>query len=345
VTHCLKQLSNFIDAINIGTPIPEAKSMHVLPKANPLNVRIPTRNIVIPDVFDKLVSGNFTGYLNHSSPGFEASCIFSSGKLICVTCTENGIDTTGLKAISRMFDKVLGSGGEISVYRMTSDLAMCSHALLQGTNIYHSDDVRQVDIKGMLAQFKNAELNGAVLFSTSERHAMIFFKAGQPIGFYHDGAAAIESSPDESRKVAALPGARMDVYATKPLEKLIRYDLLSMIHLRGEWEAAVVRCAESGGNTEGGQNTGKDNVQLQKKLSDLIEDLQDVAMAYLSREGRLIVDSRLQEAGGSEILFNAEKRDVFLQNVAGDALQVDTQDHVDEMVNLMKSEIAGRLAL
>jgi TATA-box binding protein (TBP) (component of TFIID and TFIIIB) len=319
--------------------------MHVLPKANPLNVRIPARTIVIPDAFEKLVAGNFTGYLNHSSPEFEASCIFSSGKLICVSCTENGIDTTGLKAITRMFDKILGAGGEINVYRMTSDLAMCSHALLQGTNIYTSDDVRQVDIKGMLSQFKSAELNGAVLFSTSERHAMIFFKSGQPIGFYHDGATAIESSPDESRKVAALPGARMDVYATKPLEKLIRYDLLSMINLRGEWEAAVARFAESGGRTEDSQQIDKGNEQLQNKLTELVEDLQEVAMAYLSREGRLIIQNRLQEAGGSTILSNAEKRDVFLQNVAEDALQVDTQDHVEEMVNLMKSEITGRLAL
>jgi hypothetical protein len=319
--------------------------MHFLPKANPLNERIPARKIVIPEAFEKLVDGNFTGYLNHTAPGFEASCIFSSGKLICVTCTENGIDTTGLKAITRMFDKIIGSGGEINVYRMTSDLAMCSHALLQGTNIYNSDDVRQVDIKGMLSQLKSAELNGAVLFSTSERHAMIFFKSGQPIGFYHDGATAIEASPDESRKVAALPGARMDVYATKPLEKLIRYDLLSLVNLRGEWEAAGVRFAESGGKTQDTKNDAKDNGQLQKKIDELVEDLQDVAMAYLSKEGRLIIENRLHEAGGSTILFDAEKTDVFLLNVAGDAVRVDTQDHVDEMINLMKSEISARLAL
>lgn len=319
--------------------------MHFLPKANPLNERIPARKINIPDVFEKLVKGNFTGYMNHSAPDFEASCIFSSGKLICVTCTEDGSDITGLKAITRMFDKILITGGELNVYRMTPDVAMCSHALLQGTNIYNSDDVRQVDIKGMLAQFKNAELNGAVLFSTSERHAMIFFKSGQPIGFYHDGAAAIEASPDGSRKVAALPGARMDVFATKPLEKLMRYDLLSMINLRDEWDAAGVRFTESGGKTRESRTDAGDNGKVAKKLTELIEDLQDVAIAYLSKEGRRIIETRLQEAGGSTILFDAEKTGLFLRNVAGDAAQLDTPDHVDEMINLMKSEIAGRLAL
>lgn len=319
--------------------------MHFLPKANPLNERIPAHKIAVPDAFEKLVKGNFTGYLNHITPDFEASCIFAAGKLICVTCTENGIDTTGLKAITRMFDKILTAGGEISIYRMTSDLSMCSQALLQGTNIYSSDDVRQVDLKGMLSQFKSAELNGAVLFSTSERHAMIFFKSGQPIGFYHDGATAIEASPEESRKVAALPGARMDVFATKPLEKLMRYDLLSMINLRGEWEAAGARCAESGGKERDAGADAKDNQQVQKKLAELIEDIQDVAMAYLSKEGRLIIENRLREAGGSTILFDAGQTDAFLQNVAGDALQLDTQEHVDEMISLMKSEIAGRLAL
>ena len=318
--------------------------MHFLPKANLLNERIPAHKISIPDVFEKLVNGDFTGYVNHIATDFEASCIFSSGKLICVTCTENGTDTTGLKAITRMFDKILDAGGEISVYRMTSDVAMCSHALLQGTNIYHNEDVRQVDIKGMLAQFKNAELNGAVLFSTSERHAMILFKSGQPIGFYHDGATAIEASPDESRKVAALPGARMDVFATKPLDKLIRYDLLSMINLRGEWEAANVRNAESGGKAQDTQDEVNNIDQLPKKLAELIEDLQDVAMAYLSKEGRLIIEKRLQEAGGISILHDADKTDLFLQSIADDAVHMDTQEHVDEMINLMKSEIAGRLA-
>jgi len=319
--------------------------MHFLPKANPLNERIPAGKIAIPDAFEKLVNGAFTGYFSHTAPGFEASCIFSSGKLICVTCTENGTDTSGLKAITRMFDKILSAGGEISVYRMTSDLAMCSHALLQGTNIFHSEDIRQVDLKGMLAQFKNAELNGAVLFSTSERHAMIFFKTGQPIGFYHDGATAIEASPDESRKVAALPGARMDVFATKPLEKLIRYDLLSMINLRGEWEVAGIRFRESGSPPPAPQNDAATNDQIQKKLAELVEDLQDVAMAYLSKEGGSIIGNRLQEAGGSAILFDAEKTVAFLKNVADDAAKIDTPDHVEEMISLMNSEIAGRLAL
>jgi hypothetical protein len=334
-----------IDVTNIGNTSPEAFTMHFLPKANPLNEHIPAHKITVPDAFEKLVKANFTGYVNHSAPDFEAYCIFAAGKLICATCTENGTDTTGLKAITRMFDKILTSGGEINIYRMTSDLAMCSQALLQGTNIYSSDDVRQVDLKGILAQFKSAELNGTACFSTSERHAMIFFKNGQPIGFYHDGATAIEASPDESRKIAALPGARMNVFATKPLEKLMRYDLLSMINLRGEWDAAGVRCAKSGEEERDTGDYAKDNQQIQKKLAELIEDIQDVAMAYLSKEGGQIIENHLREAGGSTILFDADKTDIFLQKVAGDALQLDTQEHVDEMISLMKSEIAGRLVL
>ena len=188
--------------------------MHFLPKANPLYEHISAQKVIIPDVLEKLGKGGFTGYLSYSSATFESYCIFAKGKLICVISTEPGREKTGFEAISALFDKIITTGGEINVYRMTSDLAMCAHALVLGTKLFNGNEVRQVDIKEMMTRLKNQGLNGVVHFYTSERYAMIFYMNGQPIGFYHDGAKAIETSPEESRKIAALPGARLDVCAT-----------------------------------------------------------------------------------------------------------------------------------
>ena len=318
--------------------------MHFLPKANPLYEHIPAQKVLISDVLEKLGKGGFTGYLSYSSTTFESYCIFAKGKLICVISTEPGREKTGFEAISALFDKIITTGGEINVYRMTSDLAMCAHALVLGTKLFNGNEVRQVDIKEMMTRLKNQGLNGVVHFYTSERYAMIFYMNGQPIGFYHDGAKAIETSPEESRKIAALPGARLDVCATKPLDDLMHYDLLLMVNLGKLWESATAR------NTASRENEMKayisdDTVHDDKRLSELVDDLMEVAMAYLSREGREVIIKRLQDAGGSPILFDSAKTLIFLGQVEEDAKAIDSHARIDEMIDLMKSEIAGRLAV
>ena len=80
-----------------------------------------------------------------------------------------------------LFDKVISVGGEINVYRMTADLAVCAHALVIGTRLFNGEEVRQVDIKGVLARLKGQGANGVVRFYTPERSAMMFYKDGLPI--------------------------------------------------------------------------------------------------------------------------------------------------------------------
>lgn len=317
--------------------------MRFLPKANPLYEKISAAKVVIPDVLEKLAKGGFTGYLSHSAPGFEACCVFVKGKLLCAVSSAEGREKTGFEAIVQLFGKVSDVGGEINVYRMTPDLAMCAHALAVGPRLFRGDDVRQVDIKGVLARLKGQDFNGVVLFYTPERYAMMFYKAGLPIGFYHDGAASIESLPDESRKIAALPGARIDVCSTKPLEELLQYDLLQMVNLEKLWETAQSRKAAAP-RPEQPPRTDRSSAN-QQQLQELVEDLNEVASAYLSRAGRDIVEKRIKDGGGAALLLDSGKRADFLVVVEADARAADDHARIDEMIDLMKSEIAGRLAV
>jgi hypothetical protein len=328
--------------------------MYFLPKANPLYENISTEKVLLPDLLEKLGKGHFTGYLNHSAPGFESYCIFAKGKLICAVSTEGGRDITGFEAITLLFDKVFSAGGEINVYRMTADLAMCAHALLLGTRVLKGDEVRQVDIKSVLARIKSQEMNGVVRFYTEERSAMMFYKTGMPIGFYHDGLRDIGTSPDEARKVAALPGARVEVRSTKSVEELMLYDLLQMVNLHKLWEAAGIRRTPPQPRPAAAPATpaaGAPPVtiaatgQSDEKLVELVEDLQEVAMAYLSREGRVLVNKCIDEAGGNTALLDADKTEAFLRQIEDRARVIDNHARIEEMVDLMKSEIAGRLAV
>lgn len=318
--------------------------MRFLPKANPLYEKISAVEIIIPDVLEKLGAGGFTGYISHSAPEFEFYGIFAKGKMLCAVSKNAGRDKTGFEAIALLFDKVILVGGEINVYRMTADLAVCAHALSIGPRLISGEEVRQVDIKGVLARLKGQGTNGVVRFYTSERSAMIFYKDGLPIGFYRDGAGSIESSPDESREIAALPGARVEVCSTRTLDELMQYNLLHMVNLQKLWESARLRNAASLPKEERAVDSAV-STSSEQRLLELVDDLSEVASAYLSREGRAIVEKRIKERGGPSQLLDEANRTLFLAQVEADAMDSDSHARVGEMVDLMKSEIAARLAV
>jgi len=344
--------------------------MYFLPRANPLYEQIAAEKVVLPGILEKLAKGQFTGYLSHTAQDFEAYCIFAKGKLICAISTENDRAKTGFEAITVLFDKIFSSGGEINVYRMTADLAMCAHALVIGTTNLKEVEVRQVDLKSLMAGIKTQSMNGVVRFSTEERSAMMFYKNGQPIGFYHDKIRNIETTPDEARKVAALPGARVEVRSTKTVEELMMYDLMQMVNLPKLWEAAGARKAAAADKVTSPappqtaqpaqpavQITQQPEAQTapsqqappmdydEAKLTELVEDLKEVAMAYLSKEGKTLIEKHLGSSDAMVALLDEAKVEALLKQLEDEAMGIDSHARIDEMIDLMRSEIAGRLAV
>lgn len=319
--------------------------MRFLPKANPLYEKISANNVVIPEVLEKLGNGGFTGYIQHTAPKFEFYGIFAKGKLLCALSSTDSIDKTGFEAVVLLLDKVISVGGEINVYRMTADLAVCAHALTLGTRMFNGEEVRQVDVKGVLARLKGQNANGVVRFYTETRSSMMFYKDGLPIGFYNDNSNSIESTPDEARKIAALPGARIEISTTKPLDELMQYDLLQMVNLKKLWESAQSRSAVPHRTENATKPVTAVSSISETKLLELVDDIAEVASAYLSRAGRNIVEKRIKDLGGASLLVDDKKRSDFFAVIVKDAAAIDSDARIDEMIDLMKSEIAGRLAV
>jgi len=318
--------------------------MRFLPKANPLFERSPAGTVIIPVLFEKLHHSGFTGYVQHSTPEFEFYGVLAKGKLLCAHSSDGTGDKSGFEALVLLCDAVISAGGEINVYRMTTDLAVSAHAQIIGTRLFNGEEVRQVDIRGVLARLKSQRLNGVVRFYTTERSAMMFYKDGLPIGFYHDDAGSIESSPDESQKIAALPGARVEICTTRTLEELLQYDLLQMVNLPKLWESALARSAAARPKA---LHTAEPPVAPpdEQKLLELVDDIAEVASAYLLRAGRAIVEKRIKEQGGPSLLLDEVKRTRFVAQVEADSIELDSHARIDEMIELMRSEIAGRLAV
>lgn len=318
--------------------------MVVLPRSNPLYENIPAHKATLPDILNKMGSGGFSGYLSYLSPAAEAYALFAKGSLTSILLVEEQRRRTGFDAIAGLFELALRQEGQFNVYRMTTDIVMCTHALLHGEQILQPQEVRTVDLKAVLERMKLQTLNGTVLFSTAERNAMIFYKEGQAIGFYHDGAREVETSALESQRIAALPGASVEIRSSPPASDLMLHNLLEMVNIDRLWETAQKRTVGQPAPVTIEATTEEAN-DHHAQLQEIVDDLNEIAVAYLSRQGAAMVERLLTAAGGSAVLLDATKTSTFLAEVAKAGQAIDPEAKVGEMVDLMQSEIAGRLSV
>lgn len=316
--------------------------MLILPRSNPLYEHIPTHKIKLPEVLTKMGTGGFTGYLGYTSPTAESYALFAKGALISVLLIEGERRKTGFEAINGLFELVLTQEGQFNVYRMTADVVMCTHALLNGERVFQPQEVRTVDLKALLDRMKLQALNGTILFTTAERNAMIFYKQGIPIGFYHDTAKEIVTSPLESQLVAALPGACVEALSCSPISDLMLHNLLEMVNIERLWQAAKGRTV---GRTAPAAMPAEETGDHSGQLQEIADDLREIAIAYLSRQGASLIERLLEEGGGNSLLLDNAKTATFLAAIAAEAPSIDPEAKVSEMIDLMQSEIAGRLSV
>lgn len=318
--------------------------MLILPRSNPLYEKIPTNQAKLPDMLNKMASGGFTGYLSYLSPTAEAYALFAKGSLISILLLEGQRRKTGFDGIAALCELALRHEGVFNIYRMTTDVVMCTHALLHGEQILQPQEVRTVDLKAVLERMKLQTLNGTVLFAAAERSAMIFYKQGLPIGFYHDGAREVETSALESQRVAALPGATIEIRSSPPVTDLMLHNLLEMVNIDRLWDSAQKRTATQPTPAVAAP-PAEESTDHQAPLQEMVDDLSEIALAYLSRQGSSMLERLLTEAGGSTVLLDAGKTAALLADVAKEGLTIDPEAKIDEMVDLMQSEIAGRLSV
>lgn len=325
--------------------------MLILPRSNPLYENIPVQKVNLPEALKKMGAGGFTGYLGFGSTSSEGYFIFIKGALISVMMLEGAQRKSGFEAITRLFTHTLTEGGVINVYRMTVDLAVCTNALLQGTVLAAPELVSGIDLKALLARMKAQALNGAVLFTTPERSAIIFYKEGSPIGFYHDAASEIESSPAEAQRIAALPGATIEIRSSPPADDLQRHNLLETLNIDRLWQASVTRHTDAQPKTVPAspqvtpQEQSSTDTENEAKLAEIVDDLREIAKAYLGRQGSELVDNMIDLVGGRAALLDNQKATAFLAAMAAQSPDIDAEARNEEMVDLMRSELAGRLSI
>jgi len=214
-----------------------------LPKGIPLFENLDASELQLDNIITKLSNGCFTGYANLTFQDAVGILVFESGKLVSVTMENSkGVSQTGFEGISALAEQMLSStGSQLNVYRLSGDLTTCIHALLQGEARYRAQELALIDIKVLLEKVKNEQMNCCLRIYTKNRSAMIFYKDGNPLGFFHDGSQEIESSPGDSQQLAQDPTAKLDMYSTVSVDELMAHDLLEMVNIANIWKTAVNR--------------------------------------------------------------------------------------------------------
>lgn len=316
--------------------------MFQLPKGTPLLTNLSAAATPAPEFLSSLARQAATGYVAYAFETSQSVLLFDGGRLISATLSRGGGRVSGLEALTELFRRIVTEPGAADVYRLSSDLVMCLHALLQGEFLHKEQDLRLVDVKALLAKIKVDRLNGCLRIYTQEKTALIFYREGAGIGFWHDGSDRIETQANESQRIAALPGAKLDVLSTRPPEELRSYDLLEMVNVQALWDSTA-RAHQAQMQKLQADASANDQRSREQKLKALHEGLRALAVEQIGKLGGALVDKELGE--DRAILLDEAKRAAFLGRIEAGAKLLAGMSKVKAVMAQMREMIEADLAL
>ncbi|HEY5975627.1 MAG TPA: GTPase-activating protein, partial [Geobacteraceae bacterium] len=198
-----------------------------------------------------------------------------------------------------------------------------------------------IDIKTLLEKLKSDQLNGCLRIYTEDRTAIIFYKEGAPLGFFHDGSQDIETTAGESQKIATLPGAKVDVLSTKSADELMGYDLMEVVNITKIWDTALAK-HQAHQESQRKEVEERDRKAINAKLAELEDDLKEIVAAYLGKVGKNLVEKELNDNGGRQCLLDKNGLAKFLAGIEKGAKLLTSMTKLQEMLKTLEGEIANR---
>jgi len=315
--------------------------MFLLPKGNPLFENLAVSKLKLPDILAKLGNGAFTGYASFVFKSSTAILVFEAGKLVSILVeAQNGKREAGFEALSALAELMVSTGsGALNVYKLSRDLTMCIHALLEGEILYKAQELKLIDIRSLLEKVREDQMNGCLRIYTDEHSAMIFYKDGNPLGFFHDGSSDIETSSTESQKIAGLPGAKIDLFSTKSAVELMGTNLLEVANVQKIWDTCIALHKSEMDKTNY-ERQERDRKVMSQKLAELEEQVKSIVGEYVGKVGRGIVDKEISDNGGNSCLLDAEGAEKFMKGVERAAKLLVSGTNIKSMLEKLSSVIS-----
>ncbi len=312
--------------------------MILLPRGNPVKEKVDPAKVNLPDALKKLKESGFSGYLRFDTPQGVGIVIFEQGKLISALFEAQGEVLIAYDALARLFELALSGGCTLDIFRLSNELAMSIHALLHGDVLYRGQELKLIDIKALLGQFKTDRLSGCLRIYTAEHVALIFYRDGSPLGFFHDGSTEIETTPGTSMSVARLPGAKIDVLSSKNDDISVMADLMQSADIGKLWQKSQEQMQRLRQQVQE-QESRTQGFAEQERRQRLVALLRSTAERHVGKIGASLVDKEFERslAGGlSEAGFT-----LFFDNLGKAAKLVAGPTAVNAMLDEMKRGVRG----
>ena len=309
--------------------------MILLPRGNPVKENINPGKVNLVDALGKMRQGKFTGYLRFDFPDSTGIFIYQQGRLISALFQSEREHLIAFDGIARTFREALAGSGNLNIYRLSNDLAYSIHTLLHGEMLHKGQDLQLIDIRSLLTRMREEKRSGCLRIYSKEHIALIFYRDGNPLGFFHDGSTDIETTADVSMSVAREPGAKVDVLVTRGDGEKALADLMETGNIAALWDAAM---NERRSQREALENAASKTLEMREserrqKTQALFQQL---AQSHLGKIGVSLVDKefdRLKLNGGQ-----VSEADLagFYANLAKAAKLVAGPSKIDKMLDEMK---------
>lgn len=314
--------------------------MILLPRGNPVKENINPGKVNLAEALGKMRQGKFTGYMRFDFPEGTSVFIYQEGRLVS-SLYENELEhLIAYDAIDRTFRDALSGTGNLNIYRLSTELAYSIHTLLHGEMLHKGQDLQLIDIKSLLVRMREEKRSGCLRIYSKEHIALIFYRNGTPLGFFHDGSTDIETTADSSLSVAKEPGSKVDVLVTRGGGEKMLADLMETADIAGLWGNAVAARRRLREEQENAASRTLEKLESDRRQKTL-ELFKQLAQSHLGKIGMSLVEKEFEKMKLNGGQLNESILNGFYGNLSKSAKLVAGPGKIDKMLEEMKRGFKG----
>jgi len=193
----------------------------------------------------------------------------------------------------------------------------------------------------LLSRVKEGEVSGCLRVSADDKAVLIFYRDGKPLGFFHDGTGSLEATADLSMSIARLPGAKIEVLATK--EPVVTDDLMQSGALQTLWnktQAALGKVA--GPKPDAEEVKRREAADQAERQQALLLSLKTIAVRHLGKIGGSLVDKEFEKRLATTI--NDAGLAAFYDQLGKAAKLIAGPSKIETMLDEMRQGVKSILA-
>jgi hypothetical protein len=314
--------------------------MLLVPKGVPIREGLPAAAVDPPKLFAELKGSGVTGFMQLiRDDDATAVLLFNEGRLLNAMVERDEQRVSGHEAVTRSLELLADGGGRVDIYKLSHDLAISVRALLLGDAVFKGQDLSIIDVKVLLDRVKEMQLTGCLRVYTDQRTALILYKQGTPLGFFHDGTDKIESSPTGYQNIAAMPGAKLDAYSVDSGLNSEHVDLLLGIDIAQLW--ATTRADHARRQETAARESSESRERAEELLWSVLEQsLAEISVSYLGKMGAQIFEKELERCGGRRAFRDRYQAAKLLDGVEKGAKLLAGASKVRQLREALAAEIS-----